>query len=438
MVTTLADMKAPSQPRHEPLGSQVHISEELSQQLERDIRHVLMTAETLALVRGRNIITIKDIQDALHSFCDQIQQGKHITIPRFSVRSFVKSPGIIKTGDGYSVQYNMTHLRIHTVYSFVNDHQQLIPEGPPLSAIIGAFNQEVDRHGANAVAPIQSTVRPRISFYIKSVLEQAQKGATDARSLQCLSESMRSDVLKALPQAFTIQLERVMERGDLIELIRSLRVCLILLTTYGSYFYTHLPVLLPLIIRLAGSKSLVEFTSTTSKKQDLHDVVSACDLLTDQDQRIIRTLAIGDEGESQDKLHNDVIAVRKLAATILNRLSMLALTFDSHTPEKIGTVLARSLVMKYAAIHTWGIICLLSGMGGDRCLKRFLDVLMSIPDTTKVELFEALKKKDNFGMDGGWSILIELLKDRIDEDGTVCGKTLQELKDFFGDEVLDT
>ncbi|TNJ28859.1 hypothetical protein GMRT_15549 [Giardia muris] len=437
MTTTLADMKAPPQPRQESLGQQVHISEEISQQLERDIRHVLITAETLALVRGRNIITIKDVQDALHSFCEQSQQTKHITIPRFSVRSFIKSPGVIKTEDAYSVQYNMTRLRISTVYSFVNDHQQLIPEGPPLSAIIGAFNQEVDRNSGNAVAPIQSMVRPRISFYIKSVLEQAQKGATDARALQCLSESVRSEVLKALPQAFTIQLERVMEQGDILELIRSLRVCLILLTKYGSYFYTHLPVLLPLIIRLAGSKGLIEFSSASSRKQDLHDVVSACDLLTDRDQRIIRTLAVGDEGESQDKLHNDVLAVRKLAATILNRLSMLALTFDSHTPEKIGTVLARSLIMKHAAIHTWGIICLLSGMGGDRCLKRFLDVLMGITETTKMELFEALKRKDNSGMDGGWSILIELLKDRIDEDGTVCGKTLQELKDFFGNEVLD-
>ena len=447
--------------------------------LETLLRDILLLAETFALTRGGSYISIRDVVDA----CKVIRRPFSSAAVRFCTRDVHLTStdrGYISVSDSSSQFFSSPKLSIDTFYSFYKGRQPLIPQNPPIADIISTYGQFTDgiegskgcnddgspheaRQYNQESMSLVPTITPELSFLVKEILYHAENSTNDNKSymLRRISNAQFEKVSNALPQHLILLIENSYEQGDLAKLLSNLKILLTLILPYGTHFISYLNILIPLMIKLSAVSNLTSDLDTGPSDTDFSAALNACEMFEPSDIAKLKALALSaqatESSSEASKLSSGVLSahkysimIRQLSASILSHLTMLALTFDSHISEKIGSVLINTFIKNSRGICSWGLISALIAVSSNNCIGLFIDKLLVCPE--KDALVEILKgpslQYSALGLDGGWTLLKESVRSRIEVildltggesvDGTIklFRIPLSTLVDFLGADLI--
>ncbi|EFO62255.1 Hypothetical protein GLP15_4445 [Giardia lamblia P15] len=447
--------------------------------LEALLRDILLLAETFALTRGGSYISVRDLVDAYKVVRRPFSP---VTARLYTRDVFLTSTdqSYISVSDSSAKFFSPPKLSIDTFYSFYKGRQPLIPQNPPIADIISTYGQFTDGVGTSKESTEEGlsheakqstqesvslvpTITPELSFLVKEVLYHAENSTNDNKSymLRRISNAQFEKVSNALPQHLILLIESSYEQGDLTKLLSNLKVLLTLILPYGTHFVSYLNILIPLMIKLSAVNNLTSDLNTGPSDTDFSAVLSACELFEPSDIAKLKALALNaqvtDSSSETNKLNPSILAahkhsimIRQLSAFILSHLAMLALTFDPHINEKIGSVLINTFIKNSHGICSWGLISALTAVSSNNCIGLFIDKLLVCPE--RDTLVEVLRKPSLqysvLGLDGGWTLLKESVRSRIETiqdltggefvDGTIklFKIPLSVLVDFLGADFL--
>lgn len=456
-----------------------HTAREYYNKLELLLRNILLLAETFALTRGGSYISVKDILDA----CKIIIPMYFPAVSRLCIRdAFLTSTdqGYISVSDSSAKFFSPPKLSIDTFYSFYKGRQPLVPQNPPIKDIISTYgqftggidtpkeaNEEVATHETKQCSqesvPLVPTISPELSFLVREILYHAENSTNDNKSymLRQISNEQFEKVSNALPQHLILLIESSYEQGNLNKLLSNLKTLLVLILPYGTHFISYLNILIPLMIKLSAINNFTSELDVNPSDTDFGTILSACEIFEPSDIAKLKVLASNTQVADSNSeacvsdpgilsTHKRSIMIRQLSASILGHLTMLALTFDSYINEKIGSVLINTFIKNARGICSWGLINALIAVSSNNCIGLFIDKLITCAERDM--LVEILKEPSpqygGLGLDGGWTLLKESVRSRIEvildlTGGEYLDNTIKLFKiplsvlvDFLGTDLL--
>lgn len=448
--------------------------------LEFLLRNTLLLAETFALTRGGSYISVNDVLDA----CKIVWPVYFPAVVKLRARDmFLTSidKTCISVSDSSAKFFSPPQLSVDTFYSFYKGRQPLIPQNPPIADIIDTYGQFTDgtdmEKGAiedgssheitqctQESVSLVPAITPELSFLVKEILYHAENSTSNNKSymLRQISSAQFEKVSSALPQHLLLLIEGSYEQGNLNKLLSNLTILLKLIIPYWIHFISYLNILIPLMIKLSAISDFTSDMGTNPSDSDFIAVLSSCEMFEPSDIAKLKALAsdsqVTDSNSETSMLKSDVLSaykcsimIRQLSASILSHLTMLALTFDSHINERIGSVLINTFIKNYRNICSWGLINALIAISSNNCIGLFIDKLLTCAE--KDELVKLLKEPSlqygSLGLDGGWTLLKESVRSRIGmvldlTEGECMDDTIKLFKiplstliDFLGTDLLE-